>query len=216
MKQSINPKVIIVVLRQPTNIKDEMRSDPFWEFGSFGITGCHQHNLLNHHKIEELRDARLAFAQAGPDGFKLVHLTPPIYQIRVINKCTEVKWQPCKMPFKYVCAPLIINNDAETDFPLLKQMLNSVKGKSCRAKFASKFRSRRHPLEPNVTNELIQVFEQKSSSAANDNFSSSYDEALPPNMLPKKDIDRYNTYQTLLANLQNKQNHENSSPARRC
>lgn len=39
-------KIFIVHLRQPSNNADEKRSDPFWEFGSFGLTGCHCKNLL--------------------------------------------------------------------------------------------------------------------------------------------------------------------------
>ena len=36
------PPVFIVHLRRPKkNDPEEMRSDPFWEFGSFGCTGCH-------------------------------------------------------------------------------------------------------------------------------------------------------------------------------
>lgn len=39
-------RVIVVHLRRPKNASD-MRDDPFWEFGSFGITGCHAHDLRN-------------------------------------------------------------------------------------------------------------------------------------------------------------------------
>jgi hypothetical protein len=73
------PKVIIVVLRRPKKSnKKEMRSDPFYEFGSFGCTKCHRRNLLNPRKSHELIGVRLAFAQGGKDGFKLVHLTSSI------------------------------------------------------------------------------------------------------------------------------------------
>jgi hypothetical protein len=40
-------KVVVVLLRQPRKDISEMRTDPFWEFGSFGLTGCHQRNLLH-------------------------------------------------------------------------------------------------------------------------------------------------------------------------
>ena len=39
-------KVILVHLRRPRSRSDK-RDDPFWEFGSFGITGCHARNLLH-------------------------------------------------------------------------------------------------------------------------------------------------------------------------
>ena len=39
------PRVILVLLRQPSSAVTERRDDPFWEFGSFGCTGCHGRNL---------------------------------------------------------------------------------------------------------------------------------------------------------------------------
>ena len=40
-----DPKVIIVVLRQSKKSDEkEQRVDPFWEFGSFGLTGCQNRN----------------------------------------------------------------------------------------------------------------------------------------------------------------------------
>ena len=39
-------RVFFVVLRQPRS-KEDLRSDPFWEYRSFGRTGCHGRNLLN-------------------------------------------------------------------------------------------------------------------------------------------------------------------------
>jgi hypothetical protein len=38
-------QVFVVMLRRPR--KNDRRSDPFWEFGSFGCTGCHGKNLLH-------------------------------------------------------------------------------------------------------------------------------------------------------------------------
>lgn len=50
-----------------------------WEFGSFGSTTYHMKNLLNpKHAKTRLEGARLAFAQGGPQGFKLVMLTPKV------------------------------------------------------------------------------------------------------------------------------------------
>ncbi len=56
-------RVFVVMLRQPRRAdSNEMRTDPFWEFGSFGLTGCHQRNLLHPKRAGELSGARLAKA----------------------------------------------------------------------------------------------------------------------------------------------------------
>ena len=60
----------IVMLRRPRKDGKEMRSDPFWEFGSFGITGCHANNIMHPKRCKELEGTRLAFAQGGPDASK--------------------------------------------------------------------------------------------------------------------------------------------------
>jgi hypothetical protein len=71
--------VFVVYLRTPRmHDKDESRDDPFWEFGSFGCTGCHNRNLMNPKRANELHGAQLAFVQGGPAGVKLVHVTPQI------------------------------------------------------------------------------------------------------------------------------------------
>ena len=84
----MNPSnIVIVMLRRPNkNDQGEMRSDPFWEFGSFGCTGCHRRNLLSPKRAKELEGLRLAFAQGGPEGMKLVHLTPPV---SVVRRCPD-------------------------------------------------------------------------------------------------------------------------------
>ena len=61
-----DPRVIIVMLRQPRlNDPNEMRTDPLWEFGSFGCTGCHRRSLMNPKKLTELNGTRFAFAQTS-------------------------------------------------------------------------------------------------------------------------------------------------------
>ncbi|HIO50418.1 TPA: hypothetical protein EYN23_24130 [Candidatus Poribacteria bacterium] len=142
-------KVILVMLRQP-NMKDpdEMRSDPFWEFGSFGCTHCHKHNLMNPKKLHQLTGAQIAFTQGGPLGFKLVYVTPPVFT-KLYPHTGELNWQAddeYKIPFKYSTAPLLINNQGQTDFPLLKSFVADVNRPTYVSKFASRFRSRRQPL----------------------------------------------------------------------
>ena len=73
--------VHIVLLRRPKSAKEdprESRSDPFWEFGSFGCTGCHGGNILHPRNADEIAGGRLAFAQGGDNGFRLVYLTPAV------------------------------------------------------------------------------------------------------------------------------------------
>ena len=198
----VNPKVIIVVLRRPNQANpNEMRTDPLWEFGSFGCTGCHTKNLINPLKIHLLSGARLAFAQGENDGFKLVHLTPPIEAIPH-SDFAEAKWCPAKMPFRYTEAPLFIKNiTGNSDFPLLKEFIESANCPSWEAKFSSKFRTRREPLNTNITKEIIEVFEQKANTKNTNLFAPTYDKALPypPRMI---DNDRQQTYWRLLHSTQ--------------
>ena len=193
-------KVIIVLLRRPVKSNPcEDRADPFWEFGSFGCTKCHATNLMNPSKIDLLRGARLAFAQGGSDGFKLVYLTPSI-DIRPHGDFAEVKWSPISMPFKYSKAPLLIDNNGKSDFPLLKHYIKDADCPSLERKFASKFRSRRNPLDTDVAKEIIQVFKEKAISNMPELFASHYVEALPYE--PRKiDNDRHQTYSKYLGQL---------------
>ena len=65
----MKPKLFIVLLRRPKSEAGEMRSDPFWEYGSFGLTGCHSKNLLSLRNMDNLNYGRLAFVQGGKEGF---------------------------------------------------------------------------------------------------------------------------------------------------
>jgi hypothetical protein len=65
----MSPRVIVVMLRRPQLSKPhERRDDPFWEFGSFGCTGCHRRNLLNPKRSGELNGTQFAFVQGGDKG----------------------------------------------------------------------------------------------------------------------------------------------------
>jgi hypothetical protein len=135
--------VLIVMLRRPVLTRpNEMRSDPFWEFGSFGCTGCHRRNLLSPRRAAELEGKRLAFAQGGPNGIRLVHLTPSISVVHHSIGC-ELRWRPHEMPLKYSAAPTIIDNREVTDTPAIFREIGGVRRSTPVAKFASKFRSRR-------------------------------------------------------------------------
>jgi hypothetical protein len=187
-------KVAIVHLRRP-NQKDkkEMRSDPFYEFGSFGCTGCHRRNLMNPKKIEQLNGVRLAFSQGGPEGFKLIQLTLPIKSVKYKN-CCELKWDMGAKFFKYKNAPLLINNKGNTHFPCLLDMLRTVNRSTWVAKFSSKFRAKREQLPNVVALEMIKKYSAVVKSSPEEHFADNYAETMhtPP---PKPDKNRKETYQ---------------------
>jgi hypothetical protein len=150
-------RVFVVLLRRPKSEPDEMRTDPFWEYGSFGLTGCHEHNLMNSNSYEKLRGARFAFAQGGHNGFKLVYLTPRLNPI-LHNRTVEVRWKPISMPFRYLTAPLLIDNNGNTDFQFIKNIISNVECKTSMGKFSSKFRSRATPLSSEQSNAIIHIY----------------------------------------------------------
>lgn len=191
-------RVIIVMLRKPRSADpNEMRTDPLWEFGSFGCTGCHRANLMNPAKLTELDGARFGFAQNGDGGIKLVHLTPPIRTLHH-GSFGEVRWSPAEMPLTYASAPtLVSHDDTPSDVPLLESLLTGVNRLSRVAQFASKFRSRRKPLPPHIGEQVIDVYERRRSEGGS--VASSYVHALPYTP-PRVDQDREATYHRLLQN----------------
>lgn len=168
-----NNKVVIVHLRRPG--KDDPRSDPFWEFGSFGVTGCHARNLLHPKSAHKLIGVRLAFAQGGKLGTRLVFLSPGV---RKING-SEALWSPCKMPFRYSDAPLLINKRGETDFPRLRKTLLGGNRSTLVGQFSSNFRSCKQPLEEAIAREIVNVYEDRRKSAGQNALAKNYVEALP-------------------------------------
>jgi hypothetical protein len=183
------------MLRQPRlDDPNEMRTDPLWEFGSFGCTRCHRTNLMNVRRLSELTGSRFAFAQNGPLGIKLVHLTPPIRTLHH-GMFGEAKWQPAEMPLCYGSAPTLVNNFGASDVPRLLDMLSGVKRESPVAQFASTFRSRRQALPDDVANQVTEVyrrFRQRGATVAR-----TYVDALPCRP-PLIDPDREATYCHLL------------------
>ena len=172
-------KIVIVHLRRPR--KDDPRNDPFWEFGSFGITGCHQDNLLNPKKVHELEGARLAFVQGGRKGFRLVFLTPPISAVKH-RKLAETIWQPAAMPLKYDQAPILVANRGAM-MKGMSEALRGVKRSTLEAKFSSRFRSRRDPINedfPELAEQIEAQFARHYKQAKeNGAIARTYDEALP-------------------------------------
>lgn len=197
-------KVFVVMLRQPRRGDiTEMRTDPFWEFGSFGLTGCHQRNLLHPKRAGELEGARLAFVQGGDAASRLVFLTPPAKATPYADR-TEVRWQPAS-PFRYTTAPTIVAADGGTDMPAFKAMIEGVRRNGWMGKFASKFRTQCNELPPEVAAEVIAVYEWRRKAA----FKGSSPGVIPPAMAPfytdalpypppKTDNQRAETYERLL------------------
>ena len=187
--------VIIAMLRQP-RLSDptEQRNDPFWEFGSFGITGCHSSNLLNPKKAHELKGKRIAFAQGGPDGIKLVYVTPPV-SVRYHAGCVELNWSPAAMPLTYTCAPVLIDNLGYSDFAPLHDLIGDVARTTPVAQFSSKFRSRREPVPRALARQMLTVFQGPGLNARK--RATHYIDCLPfpP---PRIDPDRRLTYRELL------------------
>lgn len=186
-------RVIFVHLRRPTSELTEGRSDPFWEFGSFGITGCHGNNLMHPRNADLLRGARFAFAQGGDHGTRLVHLTPPI-DIAVHADRLEAHWTPPQLPFKYDCAPVLARNPQESDFPRLLESLTKGERESIEAQFSSNYRSRKMAVDSQIAEEVVRVYESRRRAASKPEIASTYIEALPW-VPPAPDRDRERTYQ---------------------
>lgn len=174
-------KVIVVHLRQPRKGKlnpDETRPDPFWEFGSFGCTGCHARNLLHPTRAEQVQGVRLAFVQGGAQGFKLVLLTPPVEVHRHGDRC-EVRWKPARMPFRYEAAPLLVNNRGHSQIPEVLELLRATRRTTWMGRFSSRFRARRRPLPADVAQAVVRRYEKLAKRAPKSAIASTYDEALP-------------------------------------
>ncbi len=165
-------RIIIVHLRRPG--KDDLRSDPFWEFGSFGVTGCHHNNLLHPKNSPGLIGIRLAFAQSGKLGTRLVYLTPPINRVVVYRRRSEVLWSPAEMPFRYEKAPLLISNGGKSDFARLKEALSSGRRTTWVGQFASDFRTRKKALGARAARQLVTVYEHCRKCAPRTHIADNY------------------------------------------
>ena len=194
------PKVFLVHLRRPKKTDpEEQRDDPFYEFGSFGCTGCHGSNLLNPRHADELEGARLGFIQGGQLGSRLVFLTPPVSVVLGKDHC-EAQWKPATKPFKYRHAPVIADNERDSDFSLLEAFARNSNCPTVESGLSSRFRTRAKPLPIELAREVIAVYQQMYDVAPKASFAKSYDEALPYKP-PKIDRNRKETYQRLARKL---------------
>ncbi len=148
-------------------------------------------------RAHELDGARFAFAQGGPLGFRLVHLSPPARVVKHRDRC-ELVWTPAESPFRYDAAPVLVNAAGESDFPALLANLRRVFRATWPARFSSAFRSRRTPLPATVADEIVRVFDRKRAKVSPDALAASYVDALPYS--PRKpDGDRETTLAELRA-----------------
>lgn len=177
-----SPPIFMVLLRRPR--KNDRRTDPFYEFGSFGLTGCHRSNLLHPRNAPRLNGSRLAFIQGGNAGARLICLTPPVTVImHAGNTRAEVCWDkddPSARFLKYEDAPVV------TDIDDLAAMLEDVNRTTPQGKLASKFRSHTKPLPPDVAKSLVRVHGE--SLRAAERFANRYEETLPflPDIVDKR------------------------------
>lgn len=195
-------RVIIVHLRRPTNSRDEARNDPFWEFGSFGLTHCHEANLMHPRNLDPLQGARLAFAQGGRNGARLLYLTPPI-KVVLHEKVMEAKWKPAGKPFRYSVAPILVANNLQSDFKKLEKASANGRRGSLEAQFSSNFRSRKEPLTDEIAEDVVRMYNKKRDVAQAASLATSYVDALPwPPPAPERN--RKAKYQELLDEANNK------------
>lgn len=150
--------VFFVYLRRPQG-SDDRRNDPFWEYGSFGKTGCHAGNLL-HPQNSRIRDGdRLAFLQGGQSEIRVVGLTPPV-QVAGTEARIELRWDNAYRPIPFSSAPILINNTSESAFPAVYSALRldeTDRTTYCGAA-ASRLRSRSTEITGELAQEIIQWF----------------------------------------------------------
>lgn len=167
------PKVQVVFLRQPR--LNDPRSDPYYEFGSFGCTGCHRNNLMHPKRRDQIEGSRFAFVQGGKDEIRLILVTPPIWTESIRN--VEARWDTKYLPLIFSKAPLFINNGGFTDVPSIKTYLKDVRRKTYVARAASKFRTRTSPVDQDLGQEIILAYEEALINPCN--IADNYVKTLP-------------------------------------
>ena len=177
-------RVFVAMLRQPR--RNDSRDDPFWEFGSFGCTGCHGNNLLHPARCQIADGDRLAFVQGGWRGARLLLVTPAVS--RLVHDHggkphrIEVRWDQTAKPFRYGKAPGLLATDLPGQsqlFPILARFIAGAKRPTVDAKLASRFRARAKPLEAEIAAEVVAGFESAVACATTTDFIESYEQAFP-------------------------------------
>lgn len=202
----MSDRLFIVMLRRPR--KDDPRTDPFWEFGSFGCTGCHGKNLLHPKNCQIRNGDRLAFVQGGQLGARLLLVTPPVERFDHAGGSpkgrVELRWNSGQKPFRYDRAPSLFDSPAPGRaglFPRLADSLAHINRSTIDAKLASRFRARTSPLEPELARELESTFNSAVKRATKSDFIGRYEEALPWCDCPSSASQRRRDYQQRLQEL---------------
>jgi hypothetical protein len=200
-------RVFIVMLRQPHG-KGDGRADPFWEFGSFGCTGCHSKNLLHPKNCTIVDGDRIAFVQGGHLGSRLMLVTLPVRRILhrpgTPKPRLEIRWDPGAKPFRYDRAPSLFETPGPGKpglFPKLADSIETTHRSTIDAKFASRFRARARSLKNDLALELVAGFELAIAMAKPSDFIRHYTEALPWIDPGAVISDRKAAYQTLRRHL---------------
>lgn len=216
----MSARLFIVTLRRPR--KDDPRADPFWEFGSFGCTGCHGKNLLHPKNCQIRNGDRLAFVQGGHLGSRLLFVTPPVERVDHAGGNpkgrVELRWDSCRKPFRYDHAPSLVESPAPGVaglFPRLLHAIANTKRSTFDAKLASRFRARTSPLEPELAREMAAAFDAAVKRAEESNFIARYEDALPWCDCPSSASERRRDYQQRLRELKNADG-ARSRTTRRC
>jgi hypothetical protein len=150
--------VYFVYLRQPKDMNDR-RDDPFWEFGSFGKTGCHRKNLLHPKNSRIQYGDQLAFLQGGKAEIRVVGLSPSLRVAGSTNQI-ELMWDKTYRPLPYLSAPVLINNAGESAFPAVFAALrlsHTNRTTLCGAA-ASRLRSRSTEVSYELSQEITRWF----------------------------------------------------------
>ena len=201
-------RIFIVMLRRPG--KNDPRTDPFWEVGSFGCTGCHGKNLLHPENCQIRNGDRLAFVQGGHLGFRLLVVTSPVTRIdHPVGGPTnrvELRWDSSKKPFRYDRAPSLFESPAPGRrglFPKLADSLARTNRSTIDAKFASRYRARTCPIDDDVARELDAGFSCLLKKAKESDFIVHYEDALPWCDCPVSPSARRREYRQRLRELMN-------------
>ncbi|MBN9477177.1 MAG: hypothetical protein J0H72_24210 [Burkholderiales bacterium] len=149
-----------VYLRRPSRDSD-LRRDPFWEFGSFGQTGCHGTNLMHPTRSPLTTGDRLVFLQGGKSEIRVVGLTPPI-AVKRGQQPLNVTWDRGYRPLPYAMAPVFMDNSGDTDFPAAARILENTNRSTNCAKMASRLRSRNSPVDRDLQEQLLRWFSRDS------------------------------------------------------
>jgi len=194
-------RVFIVLLRRPG--RNDLRDDPFWEFGSFGVTTCHDGNLMHPTRRRVRNGDRLAFIQGGRAGSRLILVTPPVTLRRHGNRLLEAKWDHRNVrPLKYTnhsaTAPLVADEQVSPHLPLLRAHLTGVHRTTAAGALSSKFRARSEPLDAGMAHELVSLWEDTVELASASDFAVNYQDAIPGIARPA--LDRKVRYRECLQN----------------